>query len=170
MDGELTRYINDHLAGASGALLLVEEIAKNHDDPEACAFFVDLKGNILEDRSRLESLLGRIEEEPSGILKAAGAIGARLGGIKLLWEKIEPGKLGMFEALEMLALGIQGKRLLWVVMQRIQPWFPEWRGLDFQELELDAIRQRDAVEEYRVSAAQDSLIGGERLASVGKDL
>lgn len=74
----------------------------------------------------------------------------------------------MFEALEMLALGIQGKRLLWTVMQRIQPWFNEWGGLDFQQFELEAIRQRDAVEEYRVCAAQESLIEGERRASGGK--
>lgn len=169
MDNELTRYINDHLAGASGALLLVEEIATKHDDPEAKDFFFDLKDKILADREQLEDLLRRIEEKPSTLLKAAGAIGARLGGIKLMWEEIEPGKLGMFEALEMLALGIQGKRLLWVVMQNIQPWFPEWEGLDFQELELEAIRQRDTVEEYRVSAAHDSLIEAERRSSRPKE-
>jgi hypothetical protein len=166
MNDELTRYINDHLAGASGALLLVEEIAVKQDDPDAQSFFFDLKEKIASDRVQLESLLERIEEKPSALLKAAGAIGARLGGMKLLWEKVEPGKLGMFEALEMLALGIQGKRLLWIVVQRLQPWFPEWSGIDFQELELEAIRQRDEVEEYRVAAALDSLIESGRRSQV----
>lgn len=168
MDEELTRYINDHLAGASGALLVVGEIGNKHDDPEARAFFLALKEKIAGDRGKLEWLLRKIDEKPSALLKAAGAIGARLGGIKLLWEKVEPGKLRMFEALEMLALGIQGKRLLWIVMQRIQPWFPEWEGLDFQKLEMEALHQRDAVEEYRLSAAHDSLVGAERRSSGGK--
>jgi len=162
MDNELTRYVNDHLAGSSGALLLVDEIASHHDDPEARQFFDSLKGKIEEDRATLDGLLKRIAEEPSALMKAAGGIAARVGGLKLMWEKVEPGKLGMFEALEMLTLGIQGKRLLWIIMREIQPWFPEWKSLNFQELELEAIRQRDEVEEWRIRAGKDTLISGER--------
>ncbi|MBX3743632.1 MAG: hypothetical protein KF712_21785 [Akkermansiaceae bacterium] len=164
MDKELTRYVNDHFAGSSGALLLVGEIARNHDDPDARRFFTELKGKIEEDRSTLGALLKRIEEEPSALMKAAGGIAARVGGLKLMWEKVEPGKLGMFEALEMLALGIQGKRLLWIIMREIQPWFPEWKDLNFQDLELEAIRQRDEVEEWRVRAGKASMVSGERVA------
>jgi len=163
MDDELTRYFNDHLAGSSGALLLVEEIAATHDDPEACEFFRRLKQDIGKDREVLEGLLKRIEKKPSVLLKAAGGVAARVGGLKLMWEKVKPGELGMFEALEMLALGIQGKRLLWVVMRDIQPWFPEWADVDFSGLELEAIRQRDQVEEWRLSAARESLLSPERM-------
>lgn len=162
MDQELTRYINDHLAGSSGALLLVDEIAKQHDDPEAADFFTSLNGKIREDRKVLEGLLEMIDAQPSAIMKAAGGIAARVGGIKLMWEKVKPGELGMFEALEMLALGIQGKRLLWIVMRELQPWFPEWKRFNFQELELEALAQRDQVEEWRIRAAKDSLISEER--------
>jgi hypothetical protein len=70
----------------------------------------------------------------------------------------------MFEALEMLALGVQGKRLLWLVMQEIQPWFPEWSDYDFANLELEAIRQRDGVEVWRIEAAKESLISEKRRA------
>ncbi|RYD35949.1 MAG: hypothetical protein EOP87_06390 [Verrucomicrobiaceae bacterium] len=167
MDNELTRYVNDHLAGSSGALLLVDEIASHHDDPEARLFFAELKDKIREDRDVLDGLLKRIAEEPSALMKVAGGIAARVGGLKLMWEKVEPGKLGMFEALEMLTLGIQGKRLLWTIMREIQPWFPEWTDLNFQELELEAIRQRDEVEEWRVRAGIDSLVSAERKSAAG---
>ncbi len=162
MDNELTRYINDHLAGSSGALLLIQEIADKHDVPEAKVFFQELHGKVMEDRRTLEGLLKRIDQAPSGLLKLAGGIAARVGGIKLLWEKVEPGKLGMFEALEMLALGIQGKRLLWIVMDAIAHRFPEWRDLDFKALEMEAIEQRDEVEEWRLDAAMDAFLEGRK--------
>lgn len=156
MDEELTRYINDHLAGSSGALILVDRISSTHDKAEVRNYFIKLADEIRNDRRMLENLLTRIEQTPSAILKLAGGVAARVGGLKLLWEKVQPGELGMFEAFEMLALGIQGKHLLWIVMREIQPWFPEWEDLDFKRLELDAIRQRDEVEEWRIGAALDS--------------
>lgn len=162
MDNELTRYINDHLAGSSGALLLIQELAENHDVPEASGFFTKLHGLVLEDRETLEGLLKGVEKAPSTLLKAAGGVAARVGGLKLMWEKVEPGHLGMFEALEMLALGIQGKRLLWVVCREISPWFPEWDHMNFAALEADALAQRDEVEKWRIAAGLDSLVDAER--------
>lgn len=162
MDNELSRYLNDHLAGSSGALLLIQEIADKHDDPCAKAFFTDLKERVLEDRRLLEDILQRIDQAPSGFLKVAGGIAARVGGIKLMWEKVEPGRLGMFEALEMLALGVQGKRLLWIVMDLISQGYPEWESIDFRALELQAIEQRDGVEEWRQDAALRTFLAGER--------
>ncbi len=46
------------------------------------------------------------------LLKAAGDFAGRLSWIKLAWEGLLPGKLGMFEALELLTLGITGKHFL----------------------------------------------------------
>jgi len=166
MDQELTRYLNDHLAGSSGALLLIQELADSHDDPEARDFFLQFKVKVEADRSLLEDLLVRIGQNPSAFLKVAGAIAARIGGIKLMWEQIEPGKLGLFEALEMLALGVQGKCLLWVALREISAWIPEWNGIDFVELELQAIQQRDEIEFWRIKAAVDILADEER--GIGK--
>ena len=162
MDQELTRYLNDHLAGSSGALLLIQELADSHDDPEAREFFLQFKEKVEADRSLLEDLLVRIGQNPSAFLKVAGAIAARIGGIKLMWEQIEPGKLGLFEALEMLALGVQGKCLLWVALREIAAWFPEWHDIDFVELELQAIQQRDEIESWRIQAGIDILADAER--------
>lgn len=162
MDQEITRYLNDHLAGSSGALLLIQELADSHAAPEAREFFLQLKEKVAADRGVLEDLLQRIGQNPSTLLKLAGGLAARIGGIKLMWEQIEPGKLGLFEALEMLALGVQGKSLLWVALTEIAPWFPEWRGIDFTKLELQAIQQWDEIEFWRIEAAMDILVDEER--------
>ncbi len=161
-DQDLTRYLNDHLAGSSGALLLIEEIAQSHDSAEAREFFRLLKEKVEADRSLLEDLLERIGEKPSALHKAAGGIAARIAGIKLMWEQIEPGKLGLFEALEMLALGVHGKHLLWMALSEIAPGFPEWNGIDFGEMNKQAIQQRDEIESWRIQAALDTLIGADR--------
>jgi hypothetical protein len=162
MDQDLNRYLNDHLAGSSGALLLIQELAESHGATDAREFFLQLKEKVEADRSLLADLLERIGQNPSSLLQVAGGIAARIAGIKLMWEQVEPGKLGLFEALEMLALGVQGKRLLWVALREISVWFPEWNGIDFEELERQAIQQRDDIEFWRIQAAMDILADMER--------
>lgn len=162
MDHDVTRYLNDHLAGSSGALILIQKIADSHDTPEAREFFLGLKEKVQADQSLLEDLLKRIGHEPSSLMKAAGGIAVRLANIKLMWEQVEPGELGLFEALEMLALGVQGKRLLWAALRENARWFPEWNDIDFAGLELQAIDQRDRIEYWRVQAAVDVLADSER--------
>lgn len=162
MDKDLARYLNDHLAGSSAALLLIEKLADNHDAPEAQEFLLDLKEAIEADRALLEDLLERIGQDPSALLKMAGGIMARISSIKLMWEKIEPGELGLFEALEVLALGLEGKRLLGRTLREIAAWFPEWDGIDFEELAQRAIQQCDDIEFWRIRAAKDILADAER--------
>ena len=168
MDQELERYLNDHLAGASGALQLIQHLIETLDEPEAREFFVQLKADITGDRALLENLIISAGLETSAVLKATGAVAAKFGYLKLKWEGFEPGGLGIFEALEMLALGIQGKRLLWVALKEIACWIPEWNDRNFGNLELEAIRQRDGVELWRIEAALDTRASTERRRRNGK--
>ncbi|KAH0533587.1 hypothetical protein GP486_008987, partial [Trichoglossum hirsutum] len=92
----------------------------------------------------------------------AGTLSAQVSRLKLAWEGLEPGKLGFMEAYEMLALGIQGKRMLWLVLAEIADWFPEWRNVDFTHLEAQASIQRDALEARLVHAAKGTLVEHQR--------
>lgn len=162
MDHSLQRYLNDHLAGSSGALHMIDKVVDGFELPEAKAFFVGLKKKIETDREVLKGLTGALDEEPSAILEAAGKIVARVGSLKLDWEGTDPGELGLFEALELLALGVYGKALLWGILGEIQPHFPEWVDHDFASLNREAIRQRDGVEFWRVQTGRESLVSVER--------
>lgn len=164
MDQNLERYLNDHLAGSCGAVRLIDDLAGRQDDVAGRDFFLGLKAKVEGDQVLLRDLLERAGMKESGALQAAGSLTARASRLKLMWEGFEPGNLGMFEALEMLALGIQGKRLLWLVLAEIAPHFPEWQGIPFADLELEAIRQRDAVEERRIEEGRNCLIDVERRA------
>ena len=163
-DNELQRYLNDHLAGSAGAIGLIRKLATGAADAEEARFFRELEEKVEEDRRLLKELIGRLGQSSSPVLETAGEITAAAGRLKLMWEGMEPGRLGRFEAMEILALGIQGKRLLWVVLGELAPFVPEWQGIEFAELELDAIAQRDAAETRRIDAAMDALLDAERRA------
>lgn len=162
MDSNLERYLNDHLAGASGAVDLIASLAEASDNSAQSGFFRELGAKVEKDREFLKNLLEKIGQRDSGLLQVAGSLTEKAGRLKLLWEGLEPGKLGMFEALEMLCLGIQGKRLLWRILTRIAPWVPEWSEIDFAALEREAIDQRNAVEEHRLQAGMEALVDGRR--------
>lgn len=166
MDPEILRYLNDHLAGSAGAVGLIQTLAENPEDPDDERFFSELKAKVEEDRLLLKELIAKLGHSESTFLETAGDLTGKASRLKLMWEGLEPGRLGRFEAMEILALGIQGKRLLWLMMAELEPWIPEWGGIDFAELELDAIAQRDAVEAKRIEAGVDALIGAERRSKV----
>jgi hypothetical protein len=162
MDHDLQRYLNDHLAGSAGAVRLIDHLAAHQDDPAETEFFQSLKAKVEADREQLRDLLTRAGLKESAALQVAGKVTAGVSNLKLRWEGLEPGELGMLEALEMLTLGIQGKRQLWVMLADLSPAFPEWQDIPFADLELAAIRQRDEVEARRLRHGRESLIDAER--------
>jgi hypothetical protein len=66
-------------------------------------------------------------------------------------------ELGTFEALEFLALGIFGKRLLWRALRTALAGDPRAADVDFDELATRAEAQFDAVEERRLDFARRAL-------------
>ncbi|QJE95141.1 hypothetical protein [Luteolibacter luteus] len=168
MDAELQRYINDHLAGASGAIDLIRSLVETSEEPEESHFFRELEIKVERDRDLLKGLLEKMGRSSSTLLEIAGNLSSKAGRLKLMWEGLKPGELGRFEAMEMLAIGIQGKRLLWVMLGELAPWIPEWEGIVFSDLELDAISQRDAVEARRIESGLDGLLDVERGARKGR--
>ncbi|MES2437657.1 MAG: hypothetical protein V4584_01235 [Verrucomicrobiota bacterium] len=165
MNQNLERYLNDHLAGSSGAIVMIQHFIDTLEDPAARDHFLHLKGEVEADRALLERLMTSAGMSRSGLLNAAGDVTARVGFLKLMWEGFEPGGLGMFEGLEMIALGIQGKRLLWLALREIAECYPEWEGVNFSDLERNAIDQRNGVELWRLAAARDTLASAERRAA-----
>ena len=162
MDNALQRYLNDHIAGSAGAIGLIQKLATSAEDPEEERFFRQLEQKVEKDRGLLKELIARLGQSSSSVLETAGSVTGAASRIKLMWEGMEPGQLGRFEAMEVLTLGIQGKHLLWLVLAELSPFVPEWDGINFTELVRDAIAQRDTVETRRVAAAVDALLDKER--------
>jgi hypothetical protein len=158
MNQELERYLNDHLAGSCAAVVLIKDLAARQETDSERDFFLNLQASVEDDQVLLRQLMETGEMKESKALQVVGAVTAKAGQLKLRWEGLEPGELGMFEALEMLSIGIQGKRLLWIMLGEIDPRVPGWHDIHFADLESAAIRQRDAVEVRRLAAGREAFI------------
>jgi len=136
---ELQRYINDHLNGSRRALDLTHDLMERQKCGAHHQFLTDLAHDISRDREALKGLLSKAGLEEYCSTPATG------NGRPSVSKDIEPSGVGIAAALEMLSVSIQSKRLLWVALGALVPWFPEWHPLDFRILELDAIRQKDGI-------------------------
>lgn len=154
----LHTYLNDHLGGATAALQLLEHLADSAETPADRTFFHDLQAEISEDSKILEGLIEKTGKRPSGLRQAGGWIAAKLGQLKLAADNPKAGTLDYFEALEVLSLGILGKRALWRALATVAQ-LPELQGLDLARLEQRAIDQYERVEGRRVAAAPHALAG-----------
>jgi hypothetical protein len=138
-------YLQDHLAGSIAGRALAARVAP------------DLALEIEEDQIILEALMNDLGIEPTRTKGLAVWIAEKLSRPK------QPE--GLF-ALEMLALGVQGKIALWRALKQIADTEPYVGALDLDHLIQRAQRQFDEVERERVRKA-DQLFGGVHMLQYG---
>jgi hypothetical protein len=155
----LHTYLNDHLGGAAAGLQVVEYLTGSAATPEEKQIFERLYAEISEDRDMLNGLIAKTGKEPSSVRQAGGWIAAKISQLKLAIDNPTAGSLAYFEALEVLALGILGKRSLWRALTTVSD-LPELQGVDLQDLERRAADQYDRVEERRMAVARHALTAG----------
>ena len=157
----LDGYLNDHLAGASAAIRLVERCGSREPDTELGRVLQDLLGEIGEDREVLKRVVGALGGSANP-LKRAGAVGVeRLGSLRLALPVVGVGspQAARLEELEVLSLGIEGKRLLWRALGRLADSDGRLVGFDFAGLERRAKAQRDRLERFRLELAAAAFTG-----------
>lgn len=157
MKNSLEPYLNHHLTGSAGALVLLDEIISRQELPEEIRYFKTLRDEVKGEQDFLRGLLESAHLEVSKILEYADAVTARGSRTGLALQGISKDELGLLDALEVLALGFQGKRLLWKALEAAAPSIPAWRNIDFKTLERAAVRQRDGVEKRRMAFVRKAL-------------
>lgn len=155
----LSTYLNDHLAGAVGAVELLDRLIDHASLGDVRQQLSGLREEIAADRQTLENILHQIGGHTSTIRSVAGWLGEKAGQVKLLFDDPQRGKLGRLEALEMLQLGIHGKRGLWSALRAVQPQVPTLQGVDMERLERRAEAQHAQVEALRLESARSVLSG-----------
>jgi hypothetical protein len=156
----IVAYINDHVAGSVAALELLEHLISAHSGQALESFFVDLERDIKSDQAVLKQLLAVAEQKPSLFRNVAGWIMEKFARSKFKLAGQDMGGLGLVQALEMLALGIRGKQLLWRALAA-SDW-PALHDVDLARLEERAIEQQDRVEKQRLVAAREAFSFGAR--------
>jgi hypothetical protein len=149
MNESLITYVQDHLAGARFAIELIEDLRAQRDDADLAKFAGHLLSQVEADRQTLEDLLKTASaDEPSALKEAASTLAQKASRLKLSMS--EP--FGRFEAVEILSLGVLGKRALWAALQAVsQP--QHLTKLDWNALMGRAEEQHSALEKIRLRLA-----------------
>ena len=146
----LHTYLNDHLAGSVAAIELLEKVIEHHSEDRFGKIFRDWRSDIQADQETLRNLIRKLDAEESAIRKAGAWVAEKFSRIKI-------GDLddsaSLLQALEALALGITGKRLLWRSLGTIAQNFAPLQGT---KLEKRAQDQFEQVETSRLEMAREA--------------
>ena len=150
-DPALSAYLNDHLAGSAAGVQLAKRCGQAHQGSHLGQYLGDLVGEIEEDRGVLQRVMTQVGAQ-SNPVKQAGALGAEfLTRLKHLTPLLGSGStVARLEEIELLSLGIEGKRLLWGLLNELAGSDDRLQGFDFTALGERARTQRDGLEPFRI--------------------
>jgi hypothetical protein len=155
MHDVLATYLADHLAGSVYAVELVKTIGEEHSHDSLGQFSAAILADIEADKAVLQNLSEQIGTGSSGLKEVTAWLGEKAGRLKLRHDSA--GSLGTFEALEFLALGIQGKLALWRALAVAAPADVRLQALDYEHLASRAEEQHAKVEKRRLEVARTAL-------------
>lgn len=154
----LLTYLNDHLAGSTAAIELLQHGIERDTDNPLEVLFSEILPDITADQATLKQLIEQLDEKESGTRKAVAWIGEKLSRITRDSGASQPGvSLAQFEEVETLGLGILGKRALWVALRVLAKTDPRLQTLDYDHLIARAEQQHAKVEEFRLTIAHAAL-------------
>lgn len=156
-DEHLATYLNDHLAGSVVALELMENLEAVYAGSPVADFIAELRADIEADRQELEAVMNGLKISESRTRKASAWLTEKLTELKLRLDDSTRGDLRLFESLEALSLGIEGKKSLWVALSAAAEVSPRLRLADYERLIQRAEEQRSRVEAKRIEVAKAAL-------------
>lgn len=164
-DDHIATYLNDHLAGSVVAVELMENLESVFAGKPIAAFVAGLRVEVEEDVRDLKGIMQRLDISESRTRKVSAWVTERFTELKLRMDDPTGGELRLFESLEALSLGIEGKRSLWMSLSTAAEGTPQLRIADYQRLKQRAEDQRARVEAERLEAAKLALKWDEEKAS-----
>jgi len=151
MSDPLAVYLHDHLAGAQHAIELVQAMKDKYRGHPLGGFADALLTEIQSDMEVLRGIAERIGSGSSQLKEMAMWLAEKVSRLKL--GRGPEDRLGTFEALEFLELGIHGKWALWRALSSIAGSDSRLQGIDFEHLAARAESQRSAVDQRRMEMA-----------------
>jgi hypothetical protein len=155
MNEPLATYLHDHLAGADMAIELLQAMEKRQKDESLGQFAGYILAQVRQDRDTLQHLADAVGSGPNVLKEFTAWLAERASRMKL--GEGAAGEFGTFEALEFLALGIQGKLSLWHALQVAATSDARLSNCDFKLLVGRAEEQYAKVEERRLAVATTAL-------------
>jgi hypothetical protein len=147
-------YLQDHLAGATFGLELVQRCRRNNEGSELAEPLAELTAEIAADRRTLQEVMRDVGAEASRTKVAAGWALEKVRRLKPHGRILEYTPLARVVELESLAIGIAGKKAMWRALGDIASRDGRLRSHDFAALAERADDQLAKVEALRLDAAR----------------
>lgn len=147
--GALTTYLNDHKAGSVLAIELVEHLVS---EDAGRGPLVGILAELRASRTTLEQVFDLLDLSPNPIKQVGAWLAEKFARLKTGGRN--DGGIERLEALETLAMGIQGQMALWRVLNMVVPGEPRLRQINFVQLERSARELYEQVEQLRLEAAR----------------
>jgi len=142
----LAIYLNDHLAGATAGVELARRLrGSNEDDPEFGPALAEICAEIEADRETLKAVMDRLGIGRSKLKPVAAVLGERLGRLKPNGRLRSYSPLSRLDELELLQIGVVGKRRLWRALEHTH-------SDDLASFELAALAERATGQLRRLEA------------------
>jgi hypothetical protein len=140
-------YLNDHLAGATAGVELARRLkGSNEDDPEFGQVLAEVCAEIEADREALKTVMDRLGVGQSKLKPLAAVVGERVGRLKLNGRLWAYSPLSRLDELELLQIGIAGKRRLWRALEHTHARdLPDFDSAAFAERATEQMRRLEAL-------------------------
>jgi hypothetical protein len=148
----LAIYLNDHLAGSTVGVELARRLrGSNTDDPEFGPVLAEVCTEIEADRETLKAVMDRLGVDRSRLKPLLAVAGERLGRLKLNGQLRGYSPLSRLDELELLQIGVVGKRRLWRALEHTHSG--DLSGIDLGALAERATGQLRRLEALHLKAA-----------------
>ncbi|HVW08319.1 MAG TPA: hypothetical protein VHC90_07035 [Bryobacteraceae bacterium] len=154
MSDSLAIYLHDHYAGSHFAVELLHSLEEQYSAEPLGDFAHRICQEIEQDQHTLQHIIDTVGKTHLDAAEALGWLSEKVGQFKL--QRGRGGGLGSFQALETLALGIQGKLSLWRALPNIRQFDGRIPEIDFAALQARAQTQYEQVEDQRLQLAAEA--------------
>jgi hypothetical protein len=151
-------YLQDHLAGATFGLELVQRCRRNNEGTEFAESLAELTAEIAEDRRALQRVMHDVGADASRTKVAAGWTLEKIRRLKPNGRLFEYTPLARVVELESLAIGIAGKRAMWQALDDVASTEDRLDPHDFSRLAQRADDQLLRVDALRLDAARTAFL------------
>ena len=157
MAGYLAIYLNDQLALGVGWREVARRAQRENEGSELGEALERVATGIAEDVQTFESLMRRLGVRISPVKPRLAVAAERVGRLKPNGRVRGYSPLSRFVELDFLAMGIEGKKILWANLRDLAGVPERLPDVDFDALIERAQQQREALEPFRERAGRDAL-------------
>ena len=153
----LAIYMNDQLAAGVLWREMARRAAKENVGSALGDALSAVADAIAQDVETFQGIMTRLDVPPSRIKPALATLAERGGRLKLNGRPLGYSPLSRFVELDFLAMGIEGKKILWTNLRDLAQLGDRLADIDFDALVARAHEQREQLEPFRAEAGRASL-------------